>query len=85
MTLEQLGQEYVKEADRLKARLCDLRILLKRSTNEEEKLNLKKRIYYLYAEMREVEQTAEYLMNYYSEGQSPQRLWRDDSHEKFIA
>lgn len=85
MTLEQLGQEYVKEADRLKARLCDLRILLKRSTNEEEKLNLKKRIYYLYAEIREVEQTAEYLMNYYSEGQISQSLWRDDSHEKFIA
>lgn len=85
MTLEQLGQEYVKEADRLKARLCDLRTLLKRSTNEEEKLNLKKRIYYLYAEIREVEQTAEYLMNYYSEGQIPQSLWRDDSHEKFIA
>ena len=27
---------------------------------------LKRRIYYLYTEMRDTEQTAEYLLNYYS-------------------
>lgn len=66
MTLENLGREYLKEADRLKARLCELNLLLKRERDEEQKLMLKRRIYYLYTEMRDTEQTAEYLLNYYS-------------------
>lgn len=70
MTLENLGMEYLKEADRLKARLCELNLLLKRERDEEQKLLLKRRIYYLYTEMRDTEQTAEYLLNYYSSEQS---------------
>mgnify|MGYP006959219839 FL=1 len=72
MTLENLGMEYLKEADRLKARLCELNLLLKRERDEEQKLLLKRRIYYLYTEMRDTEQTAEYLLNYYSAEQSDQ-------------
>ena len=66
MTLENLGREYLKETDRLKARLCELNLLLKREKDEEQRLMLKRRIYYLYTEMRDTEQTAEYLLNYYS-------------------
>ncbi len=70
MTLENLGREYLKEADRLKARLCELNLLLKREKDEEQRLMLKRRIYYLYTEMRDTEQTAEYLLNYYSSDQN---------------
>lgn len=66
MTLENLGREYLKETDKLKARLCELNLLLKREKDEEQRLMLKRRIYYLYTEMRDTEQTAEYLLNYYS-------------------
>lgn len=79
MTLENLGMEYLKEADRLKARLCELNLLLKRERDEEQKLLLKRRIYYLYTEMRDTEQTAEYLLNYYSTEQSD----RGGEHRNF--
>ena len=65
MTLEQLGRQYLEEADRLKARLCELNIMLRRERDEEQRLQLKRRIYYLYTEMRDVEQTAGYLFDYY--------------------
>ncbi len=35
MTLEQLSYEYIKEADRLKARLCELKIMLKKAQTEQ--------------------------------------------------
>ena len=43
MTLEQLSYEYIKEADRLKARLCELKIMLKKAQTEEERTSLKHR------------------------------------------
>ena len=85
MTLEQLSYEYIKEADRLKARLCELKIMLKKAQTEEERTSLKRRMYYLYTEMRDAEQTAAYLFDYYNKDERSDSAFEGEDYEKFIA
>ena len=85
MTLEQLSYEYIKEADRLKARLCELKIMLKKAQTEEERTSLKRRMYYLYTEMRDAEQTAAYLFDYYNKDERADSAFEGEDYEKFMA
>lgn len=66
MNLYQLGQEYFEGSKKLRVRALEVMELLKKCEDPEERLLLKRRVYYLVTESRDCLETANLLMGYYN-------------------
>lgn len=68
MTLYEVGMEYEKSAELLRARLKELRIALKQAENAEERFYIKRRIAELTPMLTQCNRLAEYCTRYYEPG-----------------
>ncbi|MDD6284175.1 MAG: hypothetical protein PUB05_02295 [Firmicutes bacterium] len=67
MNITQLGEEYLQEAERLRRRIDELRVLLKSSRGKEH-LQLERQINAYYKMAEDCYNTGTYLKFYYTEG-----------------